>query len=186
MSLDIVANRRASKYSTKEQGLRVFWGIGRIIFRFTPRPFYAVRRGLLRVFGARVGVHSNVSNTARITFPWMLELGDYAAIGDEVHIYNLGKVQIGSRATISQRAHLCAGTHDHSDPAMPLLRLPITIGADAWICADAFVGPGVNVGEGAVVGARAAAFKDVERWTIVGGNPAAFLKTRILGEPAQP
>ena len=72
------------------------------------------------------------------------------------------------------------GTHDYQDPSLPLLRLPIEIGAEAWVCADAFVGPGLTVGEGAIVGARAVAMKDVEPWTIVAGNPAKFIKRREL------
>jgi putative colanic acid biosynthesis acetyltransferase WcaF len=183
MTLDVAANRRASKYSPKEQLLRLLWGGGRLVFRLIPRPLYGVRRAVLRLFGAKVGARANVSPTANIYFPWMLELGDFAAIGDHAFIYNLGPVRIGCRATISQRAHLCAGTHDHTDPSMALVRTPITIGADAWICADAFIGPGVTVGEGAVVGARGAAFNDVEPWTIVGGNPAVFLKPRVIREP---
>jgi putative colanic acid biosynthesis acetyltransferase WcaF len=183
MTLDIAANRRASKYSTKEQMLRVLWSGGRFVFRMIPRPLHALRRSILRVFGATIGASVNISPTAHIYFPWMLELGDSAAIGDEAFIYNLGPVKIGARATVSQRAHLCAGTHDHSDPTMLLVRSPIEIGADAWICADSFIGPGVSVGEGAVVGARAAVFKDVAPWTIVGGNPAVFLKARTIGEP---
>ena len=84
--------------------------------------------------------------------------------------------------TISQRAHLCAGTHDHTDPSMPLQRLPIVIGDQVWICADAFVGPGVTIGEGALVGARAVAVKDVEPWQIVAGNPARPIRKRVMKE----
>jgi len=57
---------------------------------------------------------------------------------------------------------------------------PIELGARSWIAADVFVGPGVCIGEGAVVGARSAVFRDVEPWTVVGGNPARFLKRREL------
>ena len=104
----------------------------------------------------------HVYPSATIYFPWNLEAGDESAISEHVFIYNLGRVTLGSRVTISHRAHLCAGTHDHTKPDFPLLRPPIVIGSDAWICADAFVGPGVTVGEGAIVGARAVAMKDVE------------------------
>jgi putative colanic acid biosynthesis acetyltransferase WcaF len=180
MTLDIAANRRASKYSPKEQMLRVLWGGGRWAFRLIPRPLYGLRRAILRCFGAKIGANVNVSPTARIYFPWMLELGEFAAIGDEAFIYNLGPVIIGARATVSQRAHLCAGTHDYADPAMPLIRATIAIGADAWICADAFIGPGVTVGDGAVVGARGAVFRDVDPWTIVGGNPATVIRQRVV------
>ena len=149
-------------------------------FRFSPRIFFGWRRFLLRMFGARLGKHVNIYNSARIYFPWNLEVGDWSAIGEYACIYNLGPIKIGSQVTISQRAHLCAGTHDYTDPSMPLLRPPITINDQAWICADAFVGPGVTVGEGALVGARAVAVKDVDPWQIVAGNPAKPIKKRVL------
>jgi putative colanic acid biosynthesis acetyltransferase WcaF len=110
--------------------------------------------------------------------PWNLNVADYAAIGDDALIYNLGLITIEARATISHRAHLCAGTHDYAKADFPLLRPPIAIGEQAWICADAFVGPGVTIGEGAIVGACAVAVKDVAPWTIVAGNPAKFAKRR--------
>jgi putative colanic acid biosynthesis acetyltransferase WcaF len=118
--------------------------------------------------------------SARIYFPWNLKVGDWSAIGEEALIYNLGPVVIGTKATISHRAHLCAGTHDYSRADLPLLKPPVTIGDQAWVCAEAFVGPGVTVGQGAVVGARAVAVKDVPPWTVVAGNPAQVLKKREL------
>ena len=135
---------------------------------------------LLRLFGARIGRHAHVYPSARIYLPWNLSLGDQASIGEWALIYNLGPITIGDRATVSHRAHLCAGTHDYRDPALPLLRLPIEIGAQAWVCADAFVGPGRSVGEGAIVGAAAVAVSDVAPWQIVAGNPARVIKTRVL------
>ena len=111
--------------------------------------------------------------------PWNLEIGASAAVGDRVNLYALGPITIGARATVSQGAHLCAGTLDISDPTRPLLKLPITIGSDAWVCADAFIGPGVTLGEHAIVGARAVAMKDVPAHTIVVGNPARQIKRKI-------
>ncbi len=113
--------------------------------------------------------------------PWNLEVGDWSAVGEWALIYNLGRVRIGNRVTISQRVHLCAGTHDYRDSSMPLLKPEISIGDQAWICADAFVGPGVHVGDGAVVGARAVAIKDVSPWTVVAGNPAYEVNKREMG-----
>jgi len=112
--------------------------------------------------------------------PWNLNIGDWSSIGEYAFIYNLGKVTIGKCATVSHRAHLCAGTHDYQDPSLPLLRPPIFIGDQAWICADAYIGPGVSVGEGAVIGARAVVVKDVAPWTVVAGNPARVLKRREI------
>jgi putative colanic acid biosynthesis acetyltransferase WcaF len=176
--MDIAANRSSSKYSGREMLRRLFWMVGQLTFRFSPRPCFGWRRFVLRCFGARIGREVHIYNSARIYFPWNLIIGDWSAIGEDALIYNLGPVTIGQQVTISQRAHLCAGTHDYTDPAMPLLKPPIVVGDQAWICADAFVGPGVTVGQGAVVGARAVVVKNAEPWTIVAGNPARFIKKR--------
>ncbi len=132
------------------------------------------------MFGAQIGHDVHIYNSAVIYFPWNLRVGDWSAIGEGAFIYNLGPVAIGKHVTVSQRAHLCAGTHDYRKPDMPLLKPPITVEDKAWICADAFVGPGVTIGEGAVVGARAVAMRNVEPWTVVAGNPARFVKKREL------
>lgn len=174
----IQSNRRASKYTIREQLARLSWSVGRAIFRLTPRPCFGWRRGLLRLFGAKVGSNVNIYPSALVYYPWNLNIGDWSSIGEWALIYNLGTVSIGQRSTISQRAHLCAGTHDYRDPAMPLLKPPIQVADDAWICADAFLGPGVAIGEGAIVGARAVVTKNVASWTVVVGNPARFVKNR--------
>ncbi len=178
--LDIAANRRAAKYSRKVLIMRVLWAMVGILFRFSPKIFWGWRSSLLRLFGAKVGRNAHVNNSAVIYMPWNLEIGDWSAIGEHAYIYNLGRITIGSRVTISHRAHLCAGTHDYSDPTMSLLKPPIIVGDQSWICTDAFIGPGVTVGEGAVAGARAVVVKDVEPWSIVAGNPAKFVKKRII------
>jgi putative colanic acid biosynthesis acetyltransferase WcaF len=180
MNLDISSNRSAQKYTAAEQFRRALWIFGQLLFRFSPRPCFGWRRFVLRRFGASVGRQVNTYPSTRIYFPWNLTVGDWSAIGEEVFIYNLGPVTLGEKVTLSHRAHLCAGTHDHTQPDLPLLKPPIEIKAQAWICADAFVGPGVTVGEGAVVGARAVVMKNVEPWTVVAGNPARIVKQRQL------
>lgn len=186
MSLDIRSARAARPYSTREYAGRALWSLSWPLFRFSPRPLFAWRRFLLRCFGASVGRDVHVYPSARIEIPWNLRIGDEASIGENVLVYNLGQVEIGPRATVSHNAHLCAGSHDYLDPSLPLLRLPIRIGADAWICAQSFVGPGVIVGDGAVVGAAAVVTGAVEAWTVVAGNPAQFVKRRELRGPATP
>jgi len=170
--LDIRANRAARPYSSREYVLRGLWEATRPAFALSPRPLFGWRRLLLRLFGARVGQAAHVYPSTQVTLPWNLELGAWSSLGESVLVYNLGPVSVGARATVSLRAHLCAGSHDHERQDMPLLRTPIRIGDDAWVCADAFVGPGVTVGAGAVVAARAVAVRDVEPWAIVAGNPA--------------
>jgi putative colanic acid biosynthesis acetyltransferase WcaF len=178
--LEIERNRRAQKYSSGEMLRRVLWILAHPFFRFSPRPCFGWRRFLLRCFGAKIGRNAHVYASATIYFPWNLEAGDESAIGEHAYVYNLGRVTIGDRATISYRAHLCAGTHDHTKPDFPLVRAKIDIGAEAWICADAFVGPGVTVGKGAIVGAGAVAMKNVRPWMIVIGNPARESKRREI------
>ena len=178
--LNIQQNRRARKYSSSEMIRRVLWTLAQPLFRFSPRPCFGWRRVLLCCFGAKLGRNVHVYPSAMIYFPWNLEAGDESAIGEYAFIYNLGPVTIGARATISHRAHLCAGTHDHTKPDFPLLRPPIAIGAQAWICSDAFVGPGVTIGEGAIVGAGSVVMKDVKPWMITIGNPARTTKRREI------
>ena len=178
--LDVQGNRSARKYTRREMAMRVLWLPGQYLLRWSPRPFFGWRRGVLRLFGATVGRNVHVHNSTRVTMPWNLTLGDWAAVGEDVLVYNLGPIEIGDRATVSHRAHLCAGTHDYRQPDLPLLKPPVVIRSQAWVCADAFVGPGVTIGEGAVVGAAAVAMRDVAPWTVVAGNPARKVKDRVL------
>jgi putative colanic acid biosynthesis acetyltransferase WcaF len=130
------------------------------------------------MFGATIGKGVRTYSSTDIYFPWNLTIGEYSSMGENVLVYSLGKVTIGNRVTISQRAHLCAGSHDYHDPAMPLTKPPIYIGDDVWICADAYIGPGVRVSNLAIVAARGVVVKDVAIANIVGGNPAKFIKLR--------
>lgn len=177
--LDICANRNAVKWSRAEQAGRILWALARPSFRLSPRPLWGWRRFLLRVFGARIGRQVHIYPSVRITIPWNIDIGDYSAVGDRAILYALGTIRIGDRATISQGAHICAGSHDWRDATMPLAKEPITICSDAWICADAFVGPGVTVGCWSIVGARAAALRDIADNTIAIGNPAQVVSRRF-------
>jgi putative colanic acid biosynthesis acetyltransferase WcaF len=106
--LDVKQNRQATKYTSSEMTRRVLWTVTQPFFRFSPRPCFGWRRFLLRAFGAKIGQSVNVYPSATIYFPWNFEVGDESAIGEQVFIYNLGRVTLGSRVTISHRAHLCA------------------------------------------------------------------------------
>jgi len=176
--VDVGANRAASKWSKREMVARILWGAALPLFVLSPRVAWGWRRALLRLFGARIGREVHIYPSARLTMPWNMSIGDSSAIGDRAILYALGPITLGDRVTISQGAHLCAGTHDYRDPAMPLLKLPIAVEDDVWICADAFVGPGVIVGSRAIVGARAVVMKDVPSGVIVVGNPARVLRSR--------
>lgn len=139
--INVVENRKARKWSHREKVARVFWASVQPLFRFSPRPFWGWRRLLLRLFGAHVGPQVHVYPSVRITMPWNIELCEQCAVGDRAILYALGRIVIGPRATVSQGVHICAGTHDLSRPDRPLVKAETLIGEDAWVAADAFVGP---------------------------------------------
>lgn len=161
---------------------RFTWGIVRtILFRpFAGRLFNRWRIFLLRCFGAKIGAHCSVYATIRIWAPWNLTMGDYVALGPGAELYTVDRITIGSMVTISQRAYLCTASHDISKLLKPLTHRPISVGDYTWVAAEAFVGMGVTIHDGAVVGARAVVTKDVPEWTVVGGNPAKFIKKRVI------
>jgi putative colanic acid biosynthesis acetyltransferase WcaF len=175
---DVAANRSARKWTRKELGGRVLWTLATPAFRLSPRLMWGWRRWLLRRFGARIGREVQIYPSVRIIIPWNLSIGHESAIGDRATLYALGPIGIGERVTVSQGAHLCAGTHDWRQPHMPLIKSPIKIGDNAWICADAFVGPDVSIGMGAILGARAVAMRDIPENGIAVGNPAKVVSTR--------
>ncbi|MHC4946789.1 MAG: LbetaH domain-containing protein [Planctomycetota bacterium] len=178
-------DRHRSPFTTREKLGRLAWSIVQAtLFRLSFHNWYRWRVFLLRRFGAAVHPTCRIRRTVRVECPWNLAMGRNGALGDGVIAYCLGPVTLGDRVSVSQHAHLCAGTHDYDEPDMPLRRPPIDVHHDAWIAADAFVGPGVTVGAGAILGARGCAFDDLEPWTIHGGNPARPLKPRRRPDPA--
>ena len=170
-----------ASFSLGNRLTRVVWMAAWLVLaRFTPPPFHAWRRLILRAFGARVGKGARVHASVSVWLPGNLDLGENVLIGPGARLYNQGAIAIGARTVISQRAHLCASTHDIHDPNFQLVLRPITIGAGCWVAAEAFVGPGVTMHDGAVLGARAALFDDAEADSVYSGNPAALRKPRAL------
>jgi putative colanic acid biosynthesis acetyltransferase WcaF len=149
------------------------------LFRPTPKFFNPWRILLLRLFGCRVRGTPFVAASAVVKMPWNLCLEDRACLGPQSEVYNLAPITLGARCTVAQQAYLCGGTHDLSQPTLPLVVGPIEIGEDAFVGARAFILPGLCLGAGAVVGACAVVTRDVPPWTVVAGNPA-----RVVGERA--
>lgn len=180
MNLDIKTCRSSVNYTFRELFLRVLWCLAKFVFRSIPRHFYGGRNFILRLFGAHIGKDVRIYPSVTIFAPWHFSIGDESSIGFDAIIYNLGPITIGDRVTISQRAHLCAGSHDYTVASMPLTKPAIRIEDEVWVCADAFVGPGVTLGQGAVIAARSVVVKDIPPLKLVGGNPAKVLKDRVL------
>ena len=183
-SMNMSATRH--KFSTKSKAKRLLWIILSLIFfkPFKLRMFKRYRVFVLNLFGANIDTRAMVNANVKIWAPWNLTMEAYSCLGPQVDCYNQGHITIRKNATISQKTYLCASSHDFTKKSHPLFLAPIEIGEKAWVAADAFIGPGVTIGEGAVVGARAAVFKDVATWTVVGGNPAKFIKERIIKDEA--
>lgn len=177
-----------SKYhnalSRKNQIIRMLWTIVWGLFaRPLPRSIGSGwKRFLLRLFGAKIDSTAVVYSSAKVYYPANLIMERYACLASDVDCYNVDIIRIGANTTVSQGAYLCTASHDITNPLNPLITAPIIIEDQAWIAADAFVSMGVTIGQGAVVGARSAVFKDVEPWTVVGGNPAKFIKKRVIKE----
>jgi putative colanic acid biosynthesis acetyltransferase WcaF len=159
--------------------MRLLWGICRLLF-FRPSLWFwhAPRRGLLRLFGARVGVGVQVMPSVKIWAPWNLALGDFSTVSHGADLYCVDRIEIGAHATVSQRAFLCTASHEVDHPNMPLVTAPIRISDGAWVCAEAYIHPGVTLGVDAVAGARAVVLCDVPDRQIVGGNPAGIIRER--------
>ncbi|MFI4859037.1 MAG: glycosyltransferase [Phycisphaerales bacterium JB063] len=166
-------------YMLSEYLSRALWVlVSKTIYRMALPRSTRWRRFWLVLFGAEIHPTCNIRPGVRVVHPWLLSMGEYSCLGDNVNVYNLGAVTIGSHTVVSQDTHLCAGTHDYTQPSLPLKRLPITVGSGVWICAEAFIGPGLKVGDNALVAARAVVFEDVEPGMIVSGNPARAVKPR--------
>ncbi|MET0180246.1 MAG: putative colanic acid biosynthesis acetyltransferase [Novosphingobium sp.] len=158
---------------------RVLWGVAWLVLaRWTPPPLHRWRRLVLRLFGARIARGARLHASVTVWLPRNLEVGAGALVGPGARLYNQGAITIGAGTVISQRAHICASTHDVDDPQFQLVLRPIAIGPRCWVAAEAFVGPGVAMAEGSVLGARAALFADTEAWGIYRGNPATLVKRR--------
>ncbi|TCU63844.1 putative colanic acid biosynthesis acetyltransferase WcaF [Bradyrhizobium sp. R2.2-H] len=152
------------------------------LFALSPQPFFAWRRFLLRLFGAKIGRKVLLRPTVRVTYPWKTEIGDYSWIGDHVELYSLDCISIGSHSVISQRSYLCTGSHDMADLAFSYITAPITVGDQVWIASDVFVAPGVKVGRGAVVGARSTVREDVPPEVVAIGEPARVVRDRLASD----
>ena len=159
--------------------LRALWEtVWLIFYRPSPTPFFAWRRMLLRLFGATIGHKARPYHTVKIWAPWNLRMEAHSCLSPYVICYSVAQVTLGKHANVSQYSYLCTASHDYRKLSMPTIAAPITIEDEGWVAADVFVGPGVTVGQGAVVGARSTVTGDVAPWVVVAGSPVRQLGTR--------
>lgn len=160
--------------------IRLWETVWTLFARWLPKPFTWWYKILLRVFGCKIEGKPFIAPSCRIYAPWLLEIGDHSCLAGRSELYNLGPIKIGRRVTVAQYAYLCNGTHDFADLRLPLVVGEIEIADDAFIGAKTIILPGISIGEMSVIGAGSVVTKDVEPWTVVGGNPAKIIKKRLI------
>ena len=156
----------------------LWYFIGQPLFQAYWLPLSGVKVALLRVFGATIGQGVRIKPGVRVKFPWRLEVGDHVWIGEDAWIDNLDGVTIESHVCISQGVYLCTGNHDWSHPHFSLRVAPIHLKTGSWVAAKAVVGPGVTLGEGAILSLGSVAGRSLEPMMIYAGNPAEAIKPR--------
>ena len=170
-------------FSFSDRLRRLNWNLcWALFYRTSPRPLHSWRSFLLRLFGAKMGANCHFYPRSKVWAPWNLICADQVTAGDGAEIYNPAPVTLGSHAILSQDAYVCAATHDYDDPGFPLIAYAMNIGAYAWVCARASVAPGVNLGEGAVLGLGSVATRNLDTWTVYAGVPAVKVKDRRRSE----
>lgn len=158
--------------------VQLWWLVQSLFFNLSPQFLYGWRRFLLRCFGAKIGKKVIIRPSVQITYPWKVSIGDYSWIGDEVVLYSLGNISIGSNSVISQRSYLCTGTHDYTKVDFPISVKNIIIKDQCWLATDVFVAPGITIKEGAVVAARSTVLSNLDSFSVYGGSPAILIKER--------
>ena len=164
--------------------VQLWWLVQATLFGLSPQFMYGWRNWLLRRFGAKIGRHTIIRASVKVTYPWKLTVGERCQIGDDVTLYTLGEIVIGDCAVVSQRSYLCAGAHDYLSPTFDLFQQPIVVEDEVWLATDVFVGPGVRIGRGAVVGVRSTVLKDVAPATVNLGTPAREVGPRSMRSPS--
>ncbi|MEO1400891.1 MAG: hormogonium polysaccharide biosynthesis acetyltransferase HpsU [Cyanobacteria bacterium J06635_1] len=158
----------------------IWWLAQAVVFPLTLHAAHGPRRALLRLFGAKIGKAVMIRPTARFTYPWKVEIGDYSWVGDDVVFYSLAPIRLGQHCVVSQKTYLCTGSHDVTDPRFALMTAPITLGNGAWVATDCFVGPGVTIGANTVIGARSSVFSDMPPQQICLGTPCRPCRPRVV------
>lgn len=158
--------------------VQFWWIIQSVLFGTSPQFMYGWRRFLLRSFGAEIGKGVLLRPSVRTQFPWKVSIGDHSWIGDDAVLYSLGQISIGKNVVVSQKGYLCTGSHDYTETNFPIYFKAIHLEDECWLAADVFVGPGVRIGKGTVVGARSSVFKSLPPNKICIGSPVSIIRDR--------
>lgn len=160
--------------------VQLWWIVQGTLFKMSPQFLYGYRNFLLRLFGAKIGKNVIIRPTVRVTYPWKVTIGDYSWIGDDVVLYSLGEIEIGTNVVISQKSYLCAASHDYLKSDFPIFAKKIVIEDECWLATDVFVAPGITIKKATVVGARSSVYKNLPANKVCTGNPAKIIRERKI------
>jgi putative colanic acid biosynthesis acetyltransferase WcaF len=159
--------------------VQFWWLVQAVLFKTSPQFMYGWRRFLMRCFGAKIGKNVILRPSMHTQFPWKVTIGDSSWIGDDVVLYSLSDITIGSNVVVSQKSYICTGSHDYLVDTFPIYAKPIILEDECWLATDVYVGPGVTIGRGSVVGSRSSVFKSLPANKICLGSPAVPVKDRL-------
>jgi len=162
--------------------VQIWWIVQATLFAWSPQVLYGWRVFLLRLFGAVIGKDVKIRPSAKVTYPWLLSIGDYSWIGDECTLYNLDKITIGKNVVISHKSYINTGGHDYQKVSFDIFSKPVILEDECWITSDVYVAPGVTVGKGSIISARSSVLKNIPSGKICIGTPAKPIKDRIIIE----
>ncbi|WP_442844802.1 WcaF family extracellular polysaccharide biosynthesis acetyltransferase [Leeuwenhoekiella sp. H156] len=168
--------RGRSKITTQ-----LWWIVQSTLFSWSPQVFYGWRRFLLRLFGAKIGKGVLIRPTAKITYPWNIEIGDYSWIGEDNVLYSLGKIYIGRHVALAHKVYLNTGGHEYNKTTFDIFAKPVYISDECWLTNDVYIAPGVSLAKGTIIAARSSVLKSIlEEGKICAGTPARIIKDRLL------
>lgn len=157
----------------------LWWMVQYTLFSWSPQPFFGWRAFLLKLFGAKIGKNVRIRPTVKITYPWKIKIGDNCWIGDNCDLYSLGEIEIGNNVALAHKVYLCTGNHNYTKETFDIYAEPIKIEDEVWITNDVFVGCGVTIKRGCVIGARSTVLQDMPEGMVCYGYPAKPIKKRI-------
>jgi len=163
----------------------LWYFIGSPLFKSYYLPFSSLKKSILSLFGASIGVGVYLKPGIKVKFPWRLSVGEHSWIGEDVWIDNMAHVTIGSNACVSQGSYICTGNHNWSSRNMKLFTKPVRIENGAWVAARSTVCPGITIGEAAILTASSVAGKSIPPFQIWSGNPATYMRNRQFEDGSQ-
>lgn len=149
-----------------------------LFIRSTPKFFHSWRCMLYRMFGAKIGVGVKIAPSAKLMYPWNIEIGDYCWIGNNVELYSVDKIIIGNNVAFAHNIFVSTAAHDVYDVNFNTIRKPTIFHDETWIASNVFINMGVVIEKGVVVGSGSVVTKTLPEGYICVGNPAKPIKKR--------